>query len=67
MEFKRTYKIFETGYQRYIYYYIDNKRVSSEKFYNTEYACQRAGMRYNSSVLYTNNKNGRTIDIRYYD
>ena len=67
MELKRTYKIFPTGYHRYIYYYIDNKRVSSEKFYDTEFDCQVAGKKYNSSVLYTDNKSGRTIDIRHYN
>lgn len=67
MRFRKTFKIFETGYQRNIYYYIDNKRVSSEKYYETQIACQRMGMKYNSSVLYTNYKNGRIVMGCCYD
>lgn len=66
MQFKRTYKLCETGYHRNIYYYIDNKRVSSETFYVTSYKCQRKGMKYNTSYLITKH-NGRKEDVYYLD
>lgn len=66
MQFKRTYKVYETGYQREIYYYIDNKRVSSETFYETSYKCQRKGMKYNTSYIITK-RNGRKEDVYYLD
>ena len=64
MFFKQTYKIYDTGYQRDKYYYIDNKRVSSEKFYWESYQLQLKGLIYNSSYLKTKN-NGR-IEAGYY-
>lgn len=67
MKFKKTYKIFDTGYQRNIYYYINDKRVSSEKYYEYEYKCQQLGMKYNSSALYIDDKIGRTIAIHHYN
>lgn len=66
MKFKKTYLEIETGYQRNIYYYIDNKRVSSETFYWTTYQCQLKGMKYNSSLLITKS-NGRKHSSYCYD
>lgn len=61
MNFKKTYKIVDTGYQRNIYYYIDNKRVSCDIYYDKKILCEIKRMQYNSSLLYTN-KNGRTVE-----
>lgn len=66
MNFKKTFKIVDTGYQRNIYYFIDNKRVSSDKYYDKEVLCQVKGMRYNSSISYTL-PNGRTVQQHCYD
>ena len=65
MEFKKTYKETDTGCQRNIYYYVDNKRVSCDKYYDKEVLCQVKGMRYNSSYLY-NNK-GRIVVVHHYN
>lgn len=66
MQFKQTYRIYETGYQREKYYYIDNKRVSADTFYETSYICQRKGMQYNTSYLRTKS-NGRVESVYYLD
>lgn len=66
MDFKKTYKIVETGYQRNIYYFIDNKRVSSEEYFEKEIRCQKKGLKYNSSLLYTA-RNGRTVSQHSYN
>ena len=66
MDFKKTYKIVETGYQRNIYYYVDGKRVSCDTYYDKEVLCQHKGMRYNSSLLYTKG-NGRTVAQHSYN
>ena len=58
MFFKQTYRVYDTGYQRDKYYYIDNKRVSSNTFYWKSYQLQRKGYKYNSSYLITKD-NGR--------
>ena len=66
MQFKKSFNIVNTGYQRNIYYYIDNKRVSSDEYFNVKCACECKGMNYNTSYSYTK-PNGRTIQICYYD
>ena len=66
MDFKKTFKIVDTGYQRNIYYYVDGKRVSSNTYYDKEVLCQVKGMKYNSSLQYTM-PNGRTISTHSYN
>lgn len=66
MQFKKTYLVVETGYQRNIYYYVDSKRVSGEVFYWAEHRCQLKGMHYNSSLLITR-LNGRTCSSYCYN
>ena len=66
MNFKKTFMIVDTGYQRNIYYYVDNKRVSSDKYYDKEVLCQRKGMNYNSSWSRTLS-NGRTMQSHSYN
>lgn len=66
MEFKKTFMIVDTGYQRNIYYYVNGKRVSNDTYFNQEIQCQRKGMRYNSSLSYTA-KNGRTVQQHSYN
>ena len=66
MKFTKTYVINETGCQRNIYYYIDNKRVSCDKYYDTEVLCGQKGMQYNTSSLHTKS-NGRTVNTHHYN
>ena len=66
MQFKKTFKIVDTGYQRNIYYYVDGKRVSSDNYYDKEVLCQVKGMKYKSAWSYTL-PNGRTMQSHCYD
>lgn len=66
MKFTKTYKVADTGYQRNIYYYIDNKRVSCDKYYDTEVLCAQKGMQYNTSALYKKS-NGRIVNTHHYN
>ena len=66
MQFKKSFNIVDTGYQRNTYYYIDNVRVSSDKYFLEKYTCEFKGMNYNTSYGYTK-PNGRTVQVCYYD
>ena len=50
MQFKQTYQVNNNSNP---YYFIDGKRVSEEKFEDMKAICRIKGMRYNSSLLYT--------------
>ncbi len=65
MKFVKTYTetLFNTFYKSY--YYIDNKRVTEEKFYYMDELCKIKGLKYNCSSL--TNKNNRTKATYYYD
>lgn len=56
MQFKQTYKL--ENMKKTIYFYVDNKRVSSDKFLELVYVCKCKGLKYNSSYVLTRN-NGR--------
>lgn len=65
MKFTKTYK--QTSWNSFYkpYYYINNKRVSGEKFEITIMICRFKNMNYNSS--YMTNKNNRYKAVFYYN
>ena len=66
MKFVKTYMetSFDTFYKAY--YYINNKRVTEEKFYYMDTLCSIKGLKYNCSSL-TKTKNNRIKAVYYYD
>ena len=65
MQFKYTYE--ETSFNSFYkpYYFIDNKRVSKEKFDDNITICKLKNMCYNTS--YMTHKNNRTQAVFYYN
>lgn len=65
MKFVYTYKQ-KNNYEMYdVYYYVDNKRVSEDKFNLQLMKCRLKNMDYNSS--YMTNKNNRYKAVFYYN
>lgn len=63
MEFKRTYKT--ENMEKTCYYYVDNKRVSRERFSELIDVCKCKGLKYNSSYLFYKNNGRVKIGFHY--
>ena len=66
MKFTKTYK--ETSFNSFYkpYYYVDDKRVSQDKFEECETLCKLKGLNYNTSYLYFQ-KNNRIKAVFHYN
>ena len=63
MEFKRTYN--QENMEKTCYYYVDNKRVSREKFSELVDICKCKGLKHNSSYFFCKNNGRIKIGFHY--